>query len=735
MIAMKYPVLLIALTLCLLVPLSGAAEIPDSAANAIHVDAPPTLGIDLRPYTFSPPTGGVPRTFTITSSVKNFGGTNAGGFGTEYYLSTDTTITTADHKIGTSLVAGCAAGGTVSTTKTVTVSDTVGGGFYYVGMIVDAGNDVAEMNENNNIACSADRVTLPTPDLPDLQAFTFEPPSGSVARSFTILNEIGNFGDARCDPFTVGFYLSGDATVTTNDVRIGTRFHSGLPLMSVGANEETSVTIPDWVPGGAYYIGMIIDPDNAIAETHEDNNVSVSASTVRTPWPSGPDLGTWTFFVPPFGSGARTFTIRNAVKNYGLVSSGPFRSEFYLSSDSWITTEDTLIGMQAQGGIAATTPGPEFTSTVTIPDSIPGGTYYVGWIIDSQNAVAETNETNNVYCDMNTITIPAPPLPDLTVNTYSPPTGPVARTFTIRNGVKNIGSVASGSCTIEFLLSSDIFFSADDISIGTRFQGGLAAGAVGADVDTTVTVPASVPAGTYYVYMIIDSEHTVDEMIEFINNDYYFSTPLTIAAARLPDLAASVFTPPSGLQPRTFTITNAIRNYCDDPADTFSVGFYLSSDQAITTADALIGTRTVVGGLAGQSATTTEATSVTVPASVPAGTYYVGMIIDPSNAIPELAEDNNVERGQNTVTIPAVSPTNTQALTLLVPGGAGIPRDLNGDGKYEDVNGNGRKDFADITLYFNQMTWIGANEPLAAFDYNGNGRIDFADVTWLFNNL
>jgi PKD repeat protein len=40
-----------------------------------------------------------------------------------------------------------------------------------------------------------------------------------------------------------------------------------------------------------------------------------------------------------------------------------------------------------------------------------------------------------------------------------------------------------------------------------------------------------------------------------------------------------------------------------------------------------------------------------------------------------------------------------------------------------------------VVLYFNQMTWIAANEPLSAFDYNGNGRIDFAGVVWLFNHL
>ncbi len=72
---------------------------------------------------------------------------------------------------------------------------------------------------------------------------------------------------------------------------------------------------------------------------------------------------------------------------------------------------------------------------------------------------------------------------------------------------------------------------------------------------------------------------------------------------------------------------------------------------------------------------------------------------------------------------------------VAVPGGTGSPRDLNGDGVCEDVNGNGRKDFADVVLYFNQMSWIAANEPISAFDYNGNDRIDFADVVWLFNHL
>jgi PKD repeat protein len=76
----------------------------------------------------------------------------------------------------------------------------------------------------------------------------------------------------------------------------------------------------------------------------------------------------------------------------------------------------------------------------------------------------------------------------------------------------------------------------------------------------------------------------------------------------------------------------------------------------------------------------------------------------------------------------------TRALVAL-PGQASPPGDTDHDGIYEDLNGNGRKDFDDIVLFFDQMDWISANEPVTAFDPNGNGRIDFADVIALYEKL
>jgi len=80
------------------------------------------------------------------------------------------------------------------------------------------------------------------------------------------------------------------------------------------------------------------------------------------------------------------------------------------------------------------------------------------------------------------------------------------------------------------------------------------------------------------------------------------------------------------------------------------------------------------------------------------------------------------------------TPTPTPGV-LPVPPSSAPPRDLDGDGLYEDVNGNGRVDFADVTLLYGAMAWCAGNEPLGAFDFNYNGRLDFADVVLLYGRI
>ena len=79
-----------------------------------------------------------------------------------------------------------------------------------------------------------------------------------------------------------------------------------------------------------------------------------------------------------------------------------------------------------------------------------------------------------------------------------------------------------------------------------------------------------------------------------------------------------------------------------------------------------------------------------------------------------------------------LGPEKTVQQPVVLPGMTDLPTDPDNDGIYEDLNGNGRVDFADVTLFFAQMEWVAANEPVDLFDFNGNGRIDFADITALF---
>ncbi|OQB37465.1 MAG: hypothetical protein BWY05_00787 [Euryarchaeota archaeon ADurb.Bin165] len=62
-------------------------------------------------------------------------------------------------------------------------------------------------------------------------------------------------------------------------------------------------------------------------------------------------------------------------------------------------------------------------------------------------------------------------------------------------------------------------------------------------------------------------------------------------------------------------------------------------------------------------------------------------------------------------------------------------RDNDDDGRFEDLNGNGRLDMHDLVLLFQNFRWIGESNLSSRIDFNNNGRADFADIVTLFNYL
>ncbi len=74
---------------------------------------------------------------------------------------------------------------------------------------------------------------------------------------------------------------------------------------------------------------------------------------------------------------------------------------------------------------------------------------------------------------------------------------------------------------------------------------------------------------------------------------------------------------------------------------------------------------------------------------------------------------------------------NPQSLPgpVPLPGYFDPPTDPDNDGLFEDLNGNGSVDVEDVNLFYENLNWISANEPLELFDMDGNGIIEFSDMS------
>lgn len=83
------------------------------------------------------------------------------------------------------------------------------------------------------------------------------------------------------------------------------------------------------------------------------------------------------------------------------------------------------------------------------------------------------------------------------------------------------------------------------------------------------------------------------------------------------------------------------------------VKFYLSTDRNITTGDFYVGQ---VGLAMNAAYTGALNASITVPASVPAGNYFFGYIVDPENYIGEVDEANNAAAYAGTTQVSNLSP-------------------------------------------------------------------------------
>jgi len=298
--------------------------------------------------------------FTIDYSILNRGAEDAGPFDVSFYLSEDEIISIDDILLeldgGEYIkhINGLDSGQVYSVddfklSVSSDIEDQVKG--YYIGMIIDCNDDVEESDESNNTnvgdGIDWEKVWLIgwPPDL-TVPYFDVLQNSLGVDYSFGLDFDISNnqnfyedqYGNVNW--FYVSFYLSLDDTINESDYLLDKTYlyagcfdkHDGGEVQSYHIDLSLPDSDNDIFQSGddVYYVGMVIDSDDDIIESNENNNAVFAEVDIKTVMP---DLSGSFFDVTTDTISATddSFYVDFSIKNTGEVDSGPFDVSFYLS--------------------------------------------------------------------------------------------------------------------------------------------------------------------------------------------------------------------------------------------------------------------------------------------------------------------------------------------------------------------------------------------------------------------
>jgi subtilase family serine protease len=341
-----------------------------------------------------------------------------------------------------------------------------------------------------------------------------------------------------------------------------------------------------------------------------------------------PDFTVTALTVPAIGGAGLTLTVSDTTKNQGTGASGGSTTSFYLSVDTAAGAGDSIIGTRSVPGLAIGA-SDTATTTLTVPDTTGAGSFWVIAKADAPGVISESGETNNTRIALVRIG------PDLTVSalTASAIAGP-GNSIVVNETTKNVGGgAADASSSTRFYLSANFTLDAGDFVLEAHGVGPLAPGASTA-ATTTITIPANVPTGTFYLIAMSDEGNAVAEPLETNNTRFVM---LRVG----PDLLVSAITAPTrAAAGATISVTDTTKNTGGGGSGPSTTAFYLSANLTLDAGDPrLTGTRAVGSLVADASSVGT--TTVALPL-VPPGTWYLMANADDPNAVVETQETNNV---------------------------------------------------------------------------------------------
>ncbi len=342
--------------------------------------------------------------------------------------------------------------------------------------------------------------------------------------------------------------------------------------------------------------------------------------------------------------------------NTGDKDSGLFAHGLYLSADEIITIGDIQLVDFADASLSAGASEGYFFE-VTIPTDTTPGIYSLGYIIDSDKQIEESDETNNTgYA---TITVEAPASDDDYGDTFGS-----ATTVELNRPFSGNIEAEDDDDYFRFVLTRygtiTAFTTGDTDTIG----------ALGVDSETFIIaadddggsggnflITRKLDPGTYYIVVGSPGPGPYTLRVNFSESVKLTGPDLTVDF-----VLADRWSVATG---EMISVDFNRSNTGDKTSGEFTDGFYLSTDKVITTGDTLLVDDTTVSMRAGVSERFYA--EITIPPNTIPGIYYIGYILDSFMQVEESDETNNT--GFATITVEA--PISDDDHGDLVLGGLG----------------------------------------------------------------
>ena len=201
-------------------------------------------------------------------------------------------------------------------------------------------------------------------------------------------------------------------------------------------------------------------------------------------------------------------------------------------------------------------------------------------------------------------------------------------------------------------------------------------------LNVALEIPADLQPGHYRLAMVADHLHQLAETDE--TNNVVWSAHSIRIAGRAPDfrvraLRVGTETAAPG---DSIDVSYAVENAGNEPGD-LSFGLYLSSNAAISDGDIALGSPITAATLSRQVVTGTMA--VQLPADLPTGSYYLGIIADAEGLVAELDETNNTGRAPTALDVHSsevVIVTDSLPPAVLTRHYSGRIQAIGGDGAF-----------------------------------------------------